>query len=97
MLNFMQNMSHPDNGVSFFNDSVDGIAPSKYKIEEYAKRLSFEIELNVYSGLKIYDNYKSGYICAIANSSKLIFDTASVGPSYFLVMLMQTHYHLSYQ
>ena len=31
MITFMQSMAHPDGGVSFFNDSVDGIAPQKHK------------------------------------------------------------------
>ena len=33
LLIFMEAMAHPDGGVSFFNDSVDGIAPTKAKIE----------------------------------------------------------------
>ena len=37
MLAFMEAMTHPDGGVSFFNDSADGIAPTKAKIESYAE------------------------------------------------------------
>ena len=33
----MEAMAHPDGGVSFFNDSADGIAPAKENIENYAK------------------------------------------------------------
>ena len=37
MLKFMNMMSHPDDGLSFFNDSVNGISPPKKKIEKYAE------------------------------------------------------------
>ena len=36
MPEFMTAMAHPDGGVSFFNDSSDGIAPTK-SIIEHAK------------------------------------------------------------
>ena len=29
MLKFMEAMAHPDGGISFFNDSVEGVAPKK--------------------------------------------------------------------
>jgi len=82
MLNFMESMSHLDGGVSFFNDSVDGIAPLKSDIEAYAKLLGFNI--NIYSSLgpQIIDNYHSGYFCALSGGNKLIFDASAVGPDY---------------
>ncbi len=82
MLNFMEAMAHPDEGVSFFNDSVDGIAPKKVIIENYAKKLSFEINFLDSRKAQVIDNYKSGYICATSAGSKLIFDAADVGPVY---------------
>lgn len=82
MLTFADSMAHPDGGVSFFNDSVDGIAPSKTKIEAYAVSLGFSIKLNDYNISKIIDNKGSGYLCAISGGSKLLFDVSAVGPDY---------------
>ena len=82
MLFFMEAMAHPDGGVSFFNDSSDGIAPTKLKIESYASKLGFEINLFDSSNNQIIDNASSGYICALRDGNKLIFDAAAVGPDY---------------
>jgi len=82
MLTFMDAMAHPDGGVSFFNDSVNGIAPTKAKIESYAKKLGFEIDPINLNKSQIIDNSYSGYICATAAGNKVIFDAAMVGPSY---------------
>jgi len=82
MLAFMEAMAHPDGGLSFFNDSVNGIAPAKVKIESYAKKLGFEINPLDYSKYQIIDNVSSGYICSTAAGSKLIFDASAVGPDY---------------
>jgi uncharacterized heparinase superfamily protein len=82
MLTFMEAMAHPDGGVSFFNDSAEGIAPTKTKIESYAKKLGFAISPLNLSEFKIIDNVNSGYICATAAGNKLIFDASPVGPDY---------------
>ena len=82
MLTFMEAMSNPDGGVSFFNDSVDGISPKKTIIESYAEKLGFEISLLDLNKSQIIDNAESGYICATAAGSKLIFDSSPVGPDY---------------
>lgn len=82
MLAFMEAMAHPDEGVSFFNDSADGIAPKKAKIESYAEKLGFEINPLDSSEPQIFDNANSGYICATVAGNKLIFDASPVGPDY---------------
>lgn len=82
MLLFSNSMAHPDGGVSFFNDSVDGIAPKKAKIEKYAKKLGVDISSLDRDKSKLIDNYISGYICAIRGDNKLIFDASPVGPDY---------------
>lgn len=82
MLKFLQCMTHPDGGVAFFNDSVDGIAPSKEKIESYAKKLGFKITNIDEVKCQIIDNINSGYICANLDKSKIIFDASPVGPDY---------------
>jgi len=82
MLAFMEAVAHPDGGVSFFNDSADGIAPAKAKIESYAKKLGFGISPLDCSKPQIIDNANSGFICATAAGNKLIFDASPVGPDY---------------
>ena len=82
MLSFLDAMAHPDGGVSFFNDSVDGIAPAKVNIESYAKILGFEISDTDCGRHQIIDNVHSGYFCATAAGNKLIFDASSIGPDY---------------
>ena len=82
MLRFMEAMSHPDGEVSFFNDSSKGIAPTNKKIQGYAKQLGFQNNSLEINQLQVIDNYASGYFCATAYGSKLIFDAAGVGPDY---------------
>ena len=82
MLTFMETIAHPDGGVAFFNDSVDGISPTKVKIETYAKKLGFEINSLDLKNSQIINNADSGYICAIVSGKKLIFDASPVGPDY---------------
>ena len=82
MLTFMEVMAHPDGGVSFFNDSADGIAPIKAKIESYSEKLGFVISPLDYSKTQIIDSANSGYICATSAGNKLIFDASPVGPDY---------------
>ncbi|MDB9985972.1 heparinase II/III family protein [Pelagibacterales bacterium] len=82
MLTFMEGMSHPDEGLSFFNDSVNGIAPIKAKIESYAKKLGFVISPINYCKTQIIDSAKSGYFCATVAGNKLIFDASPIGPDY---------------
>ena len=82
MLTFMEAMSHPDGCVSFFNDSANGIAPTKANIESYAEKLGFGYHPLDINKSQIIDNVNSGYICATAAGNKLIFDAAAVGPDY---------------
>ena len=82
MLKFMEAMAHPDGGVSFFNDSVDGIAPKKARVESYARKLGFGISPPDSSKFQIIDNANSGYFCATTPRSKLMFDASPVGPDY---------------
>jgi len=82
MLVFMEAMAHPDDGLSFFNDSVNGIAPPKARIKKYAEKLGFDINSYDPSKTQIIDNAQSGYMCATTAGNKLIFDASSVGPDY---------------
>lgn len=82
MLRFMTIVTHPDGGVAFFNDSVDGVAPSKLRIEMYAKRLGYVVKQMESDEPLVLDNIDSGYMCALFSGSKLIFDASAVGPDY---------------
>ncbi len=82
MLKFLESMSHPDGGLAFFNDSVDGIAPTKHRINNYACILGLDsVELN-HNNQHVIDNVASGYFCAGLASNKLIFDASRIGPDY---------------
>ncbi len=82
MFKYMKSMSHPDGGVSFFNDSVNGIAPPNKIIEDYGKRLGFKNYVLDETRLTLIDNKNSGYIVGTLDSCKLIFDASPVGPDY---------------
>ena len=84
MIYFYISMSHPDDGVAYFNDSVDGISPSKKTICEYAKNLGFSFDSKITKPplIDINDHADSGYFVAHNNNFKFIFDAGSIGPSY---------------
>ncbi len=80
MFSCLNSLVHADNGLSYFNDSVDGIAPSKFKLTEYAKKLSLEIDdLNQRNLLCLED---SGFIIAQTKSNKIIFNATNISPDY---------------
>ena len=82
MLSFMELMSHNDGGVSFFNDSVDGIAPQKRRITHYAEQLGFSFKPINLEKPQAIDSEASGYMAATHSGNKLLFDAANVGPDY---------------
>ena len=84
MIYFYLSMSHPDDGVAYFNDSVDGISPSKKTICEYAVNLGFSFDFKTTEAplIDINDHSDSGYFVAHNNNFKFIFDAGSIGPSY---------------
>ena len=83
MLTFMEAMTHSSDGVSFFNDSVNSIAPTKAVIEHYAKALGFEITSLDLNETQIIDHVNSGYMCAIVAGNKLLFDASPLAPLIF--------------
>jgi len=82
MLFFMEASSHPDEGISFFNDSAHKIAPEKEIIERYAEELGFEVRSIDNSKTQIIDNVNSGLICVTVGGNKLMFDASPIGPDY---------------
>jgi len=81
MLNYLDKMSH-GNKLSFFNDSVDGIAPESCQIFDYAEKLGIKLNQNIKEGFYINDFSKSGYIVAEIDGAKTIFDAGKIGPDY---------------
>ncbi|WP_195758325.1 heparinase II/III family protein [Kangiella sp. HZ709] len=82
MLQFMELMKHPDEEVSFFNDSANAIAPCIERIKVYANKLGFKCKSLDINQLNHVDSKKSGYMVATNNGAKVIFDAANVGPDY---------------
>ena len=46
MFYWLKTMSHPDNDISFFNDSAFGVAPNHNELLRYANRLNINISEN---------------------------------------------------
>ena len=82
MLDFMLIASHNDDGVSFFNDSVNGVAPTQNVIISYAKLLGFDIKAINYYSKNFWHFKNSGYMVATDSGNKLLFDACNVGPDY---------------
>ncbi len=72
-------MSHPDQGIAFFNDAAHKIAPSLSDIESYAARLGLEFNEDDF---KIRNLKQSGYVIYNSEDAKLIFDCGQIGPDY---------------
>jgi uncharacterized heparinase superfamily protein len=80
MFFWLQKMIHPDNGISFFNDSELSLAPSYNDLEQYSKRnklLVTKTNKPLLSTLK-----ESGYSRFENNNCVAIIDHGSTGPSY---------------
>jgi uncharacterized heparinase superfamily protein len=73
-------MTHPDNGLSFFNDAAFGIAPTREALENYSLRLGLTPVASPLSGLTKLP--ASGYFRAARNDAVLITDAAPIGPTY---------------
>ena len=84
MIDFYFTMLHPDGGLSYFNDSVNEIAPSEQMIVEYANKLGINSNIKGLHSqdIIVFDHKSSGYMVALNNEFKLIFDAGDVGPDY---------------
>lgn len=79
MRGWLHAMSHPDGGISFFNDAAFGIAPENAELDAYAERL----------GCKAVDHLPptqwlsaSGYARFSCAPAVALLDMAAVGPDY---------------
>ncbi len=74
MLCWLSQLTHPDGGISFFNDCAFGIAPEVVALHAYAARLGL-MAADVRLG-------ESGYIRLSHENTAVLFDAAAVGPDY---------------
>jgi uncharacterized heparinase superfamily protein len=74
MLGWLQNMTHPDGRIAFFNDAAFGVAPEVVALTNYAERLAIQPEQ-----LPLGD---SGYIRLENDCAVVLFDAAPIGPDY---------------
>jgi uncharacterized heparinase superfamily protein len=74
MVGWLQNMTHPDGQIAFFNDAAFGVTPAPKDLTGYAERLAIEPER-----LPLGD---SGYIRLENDRSVVLFDAAPIGPDY---------------
>jgi uncharacterized heparinase superfamily protein len=91
MLAFLDGVSHPDGEVSFFNDSVGGVAPSNEELERYAEALpvpnrgtrhSRGTDSAVPGGLGALHFAQSGFVRLTAGDAVVILDVGDIGPDY---------------
>jgi uncharacterized heparinase superfamily protein len=79
MIFWLQNMSHPDGKVSFFNDAAFGISSNKDELIKYAKYLDIDY---VYKSMALTYLEDSGYIKLENASALALLDVARIGPDY---------------
>ena len=86
MYSWLNSMCHPDNEISFFNDSALNIAPSFKEIRDYIFRLNekklLDIDFEKQLNQSFVDLNSSGYSRIESDSMVLLIDRASVGPDY---------------
>ena len=74
MSGWLKQMLHPDGQISFFNDSVLGVAPEPALLFDYAARLGIQA-----IQLPLSD---SGYIRLENDTTAVLFDAGPIGPDY---------------
>ena len=79
MLDWLVAMCHPDNEISFFNDSALDNTPSTNEIFRYANELGFSKPKD---NIGITNLEASGYSRVSLNNAVAIIDRAAVGPNY---------------
>lgn len=72
-------MTHPDGGLSFFNDAAFGVSPESKELEAYSMSLGYDGN-GLQSPLVWLE--RSGYVRINQDDAVLIADLAFVGPDY---------------
>ena len=81
MLGWLRAMSHPDGGISFFNDAAFDVCLSPAALEDYARRLNIDApgpELS--EGVTLLE--ESGYVRVSRGPMVALLDVAPLGPDY---------------
>jgi uncharacterized heparinase superfamily protein len=82
MLTWLNTMTHPDQGISFFNDAAFAIAPTSAALREYAMRAGVETKLKPVVAAGVTPLRESGYVRMDIAAWTVLFDVGSVGPDY---------------
>ncbi len=80
MLRWLRVMSHPDGGISFFNDAAFGIAAGYAHLAKYAKGLGITSDERPLAAVEALPD--SGYVRLQNDWATVICDVARVGPDY---------------
>jgi uncharacterized heparinase superfamily protein len=80
MLHWLSAMSFPSDGVSFFNDSVDGISSKISSLNTYASDLNSKTKASQDGLSKVFKD--SGYVRLENGGAVVIADVGRIGPDF---------------
>jgi uncharacterized heparinase superfamily protein len=80
MMTWLEAMSHPDQGIAFFNDAAFGIAPEPAQLRAYAARLN--VALEPFGRVALHRLMPSGYVSIDVPPFFLVCDVAPIGPDH---------------
>lgn len=81
MLDYLQNVTHPDGGIAFFNDAAFAIAPDYKALSDYACVLEV-ITAPTEISSRLIHMAESGYVRVQRENCVALLDVAKVGPDY---------------
>lgn len=79
MLGWLRTMSHPDGGISFFNDATFGVAPCFATLEKRALTLGLGVDEGRRGSILLE---ASGYARLETSDAVILADVARIGPDY---------------
>lgn len=80
MFHWLGVMTHPDGGLSFFNDAAFDIAPDLRQLEDYADRIGVGRNPSVLNPVEVLSH--SGYVRVSVEDAVLLADVGDLGPAY---------------
>lgn len=80
MLRWLDTMTHPDGGISFFNDAAFGVAPENDRLHDYAARLCLDTQALPGTGLLHLPH--SGFARMARGEAVVLCDIGRIGPDY---------------
>lgn len=83
MYRWLGEMTHPDGEISYFNDSVMGIAPNLKQLKKYMSRLDLlDKKARLPHSVSQKTSNASGYYSWMIGDAKLIVDAGLIGPDF---------------